>query len=373
MIAALWDWLFSTDPFVPHGVCVLWRPDLVWTHVVADSVIALAYFTIPLFLVALVRGRSDVKFTWVFHCFAAFILLCGATHVFDIISFFVPLYGLEAAVKIATALASVATAIMVWPLLPKLLALPSQAALKDANARLEERVAERTADLEKANAQLTMLMHEVLHRTKNNLAVVASMLRLAQRRVGDDQARDALDQVVGRVDAMGLVHQELYGGGRIADMDLGSYLAKLIQTMRDADPRAAGADIRLDADATSVDIDHSVPVALIIHEALVNALEHGAPATGQPRIGIVVRSDAGRTTVEVVDAGPGSGAEATGGGGAGLRIVDALARQIDGGIELRRGAEGTRFILTFAQAPRVARDVALRPSNAGGFAAVQPA
>lgn len=156
-------------------------------------------------------------------------------------------------------------------------------------------------------------------------------------------------------------------------MDLGSYLAKLIQTMRDADPRAAGADIRLDADATSVDIDHSVPVALIIHEALVNALEHGAPATGQPRIGIVVRSDAGRTTVEVVDAGPGSGAEATGGGGAGLRIVDALARQIDGGIELRRGAEGTRFILTFAQAPRVARDVALRPSNAGGFAAVQPA
>ena len=60
-------WVFQTDPFMPHGFCLLWRPDLVWTHVLSDAAIAIAYFTIPLFLVTLARRRQDLKFTWPFY------------------------------------------------------------------------------------------------------------------------------------------------------------------------------------------------------------------------------------------------------------------------------------------------------------------
>lgn len=169
MVRQFLDWLFSTDPFVPHGFCLLWRPDMVWTHVIADAVVAISYFTIPVFLVTLVRRRRDLKFGWAFYAFGAFILLCGTTHVMNIVAFWVPVYGLEAAIKIGTALASVITAVAVWPLLPKILALPSYAELEAANAVLEKRVAERTEALEQANGQLTVLLQEVHHRVKNNL------------------------------------------------------------------------------------------------------------------------------------------------------------------------------------------------------------
>lgn len=121
MIDSITQWLFSTDQLMPHGFCLLWRPDLVWTHVVADATIALAYFTIPVFLVTLARRRRGLLFTWPLYLFGTFILLCGAAHLLNIVSFWHPIYGLEAIVKLATGIASIGTAILVWPLLPRLL------------------------------------------------------------------------------------------------------------------------------------------------------------------------------------------------------------------------------------------------------------
>ncbi len=56
--------LFSSDGFMPHGMCYMWRPDILAVHVGADSSIALAYFTIPFTLVYFVRKRAELRFTW---------------------------------------------------------------------------------------------------------------------------------------------------------------------------------------------------------------------------------------------------------------------------------------------------------------------
>lgn len=131
----------------PHGICLVWRPELIWTHVASDAIIALAYFTIPVALGVFVTRRRDIAFGWMFWAFALFIMACGTTHLFEIWTLWVPDYAAEAALKAVTAAASIVTAILLWVLLPKALALPSPAQLRAANAELEARVRERDAAL----------------------------------------------------------------------------------------------------------------------------------------------------------------------------------------------------------------------------------
>lgn len=134
---------FDTEALAPHGVCLLWRPELLWLHVVSDAVTGLAYWSIPVVLLVIALRRRDLVYPWAFELFALFILACGATHFLSIWTLWHPDYGLQGAVKAITATVSLVTAIALWPLLPRLLALPSAATLADANARLTQEVAER--------------------------------------------------------------------------------------------------------------------------------------------------------------------------------------------------------------------------------------
>jgi PAS domain S-box-containing protein len=147
------DWLktlVSADGFIPHGHCYLWRPGVLWLHVASDALIALAYATIPFTLVYVARKRRDLPFHWMFVCFGAFIIACGATHVLEIVTLWTPVYWLAGAVKAITALASVPTAILLVRLAPRALALPGLEALRASNAAVVASAAQFRALLESA-------------------------------------------------------------------------------------------------------------------------------------------------------------------------------------------------------------------------------
>ncbi len=128
--------MFETD-FMPHGHCYFWKPAVLWTNVLGDAVIAIAYFTIPLLLIHFLKKRPDVKFRSVFYAFAAFILACGTTHVIDIISVWHPMYRLEGLVKIITAIISGGTVIALAYLLPRIVNIPTPEQWKDAKSAAE--------------------------------------------------------------------------------------------------------------------------------------------------------------------------------------------------------------------------------------------
>jgi hypothetical protein len=160
--------LFSSSGFMPHGYCYMWRPGLVWLHVVSDVLIALAYFSIPFTIVYFIRKRRDVPFNWMFVCFGLFIFACGATHAMEVWTLWHANYWLSGSIKALTALASVPTAVLLVQLVPQTLALPSpealrleiaertraQEALDKVKSQLELGVQERTAELQKANQEL---------------------------------------------------------------------------------------------------------------------------------------------------------------------------------------------------------------------------
>jgi hypothetical protein len=101
--------VFSSD-FMPHGVCFLWNPEILWLHAISDSLIALSYFLIPVALFYFVRQRQDVPFNRIFLVFGLFILGCGATRGMGIWTLWHGTYRLEGIVKAITAGASVVTA-----------------------------------------------------------------------------------------------------------------------------------------------------------------------------------------------------------------------------------------------------------------------
>src|SRR6266571_1762813 len=128
--------LLSSQDFEPHGHCYLWLPEIVWLHVISDTLIALAYYSIPIALIYLIHKRRDLTYGWLVAMFGAFILLCGTTHVMNLWTVWHGTYRLEGLVKLLTAAVSIVTAVALWPLIPTLIALPSPSQLAQANRAL---------------------------------------------------------------------------------------------------------------------------------------------------------------------------------------------------------------------------------------------
>ena len=149
--------LFSTYGFMPHGCCYSWNPAVIWLHVISDGFIAIAYYSIPVTLLYFVRKRKDLAFHWMFICFAIFIVSCGTTHLMEILNIWHPTYWLSGVIKAITAVASVVTAILLFRVVPKALALPSPEQLRKANEALQQEMRERalaTEEITKLNAEL---------------------------------------------------------------------------------------------------------------------------------------------------------------------------------------------------------------------------
>lgn len=133
----------ATKQFIPHGHCYVWQPGLLWLHIMSDSLIALAYCSIPIMLVYLVYQRRDIPFNSMFLMFGALIIACGATHVMDIWTLWHPTYWLSGTLKAITAFVSVYTVVELVPLIPVALAFTCPVELKAANVALQKEISDR--------------------------------------------------------------------------------------------------------------------------------------------------------------------------------------------------------------------------------------
>ena len=150
-----WKTLVSTQGFMPHGHCYLWRPEVMRLHVGSDLSIGLSYVVISATLAYLVHtARREIPFHWMFLAFGLFIVACGGTHFMEVYTLWHPRYWLSGNIKLLTAAASVATAIALPPLVPKILVLIRDAQLSQERKR---RLESANAELETLNARLTEL------------------------------------------------------------------------------------------------------------------------------------------------------------------------------------------------------------------------
>jgi PAS domain S-box-containing protein len=149
--------LFSSDGYMPHGMCLLWEPNLLRLHIWSDALIGLSYFSMPLALLYFAKRRSDFTLSWVLILFGVFILACGTTHFMSIWTLWHPDYVLDGTIKALTAAASIPTAVILWVIMPGALAMPNMRQLSALNTALQQQVSDRVQSefaLSEANRKL---------------------------------------------------------------------------------------------------------------------------------------------------------------------------------------------------------------------------
>lgn len=139
MYESLQSWI-NTVGFMPHGHCFLWTPDLLRLFIVSEVAIIISYYSIPLGLWYFARKRPDFHYNYLLLMFGVFIFACGTTHLLALWNIWNSAYWLQGWVEFVTGMVSLATAFLLWPLLPQLLNIPSRDQLEQANRELQRQI-----------------------------------------------------------------------------------------------------------------------------------------------------------------------------------------------------------------------------------------
>jgi PAS domain S-box-containing protein len=214
----------------------------------------------------------------------------------------------------------------------------------------QQAVSEHLRELEKALAEKTVLLQEVHHRVKNNLQIISSLLRMQGETVRHDAVTSALKESQARVLSMALVHERLYSGAQVDQLDFGDYskalVAELFRSFADRSGRIVG---RVNCSKILLSIHQAIPCGLILNELVTNALKYAYP--GERKGDIVVDLEySGPSTVglSVSDQGAGLPDNFTWSRSKslGLPIVEILARQLGGCLSVQSG-DSTVFKVEF--------------------------
>ncbi len=402
--------LTSTAGFLPHGHCYLWKPALVWTQVLANAAIGLSYVAISATLGVLVWRVRDIPFKAMAVAFGVFIVSCGFTHFMDVLVIWDPAYWTDGWLRAITALASVGTALLLPPLLPKAEALARGAkAAHQRGLELEKVVDElgtlydRTRELDRAK---TEFFANVSHELRTPLTLIlgpvdrllaAPDLSTDQRRDLDIVARNARTLLKHVNDLLDIAKAE---AGRLevrwASFDAAAHVRRIavqFETLAAERGMPFTVDAR-DPVLVEADPDHLERVVLNL---LSNAFKFTPPGRAvRVRICTAPASspgEAARIAIEVADGGPGirpedreavferfrqldGGSErAVGGTGLGLSIVRELVQLHAGSIAIESAPEGGASVRVFLPATAPAgvtvSSEARVPSADGALAAQQ--
>ncbi len=218
--------------------------------------------------------------------------------------------------------------------------------------RATRSLAQQQAKVVQSTRQQHLAMQEIHHRVKNNLQVVASLLNLQASRIRQPEARAEFQSARDRIRALATLHRHLYVYGEIHTIDMGEFLNELCEQLFKSLGEEPGGRLKLtiDAPALKVSSDQAVPLALIVTEAVTNAVKYAFPDDRPGRISVTLHESGGTATLEIADDGVGipRGRQQTEAGvrdGIGLQLINGFARQLNATL-LVEEVFGTRYVVT---------------------------
>jgi two-component sensor histidine kinase len=213
--------------------------------------------------------------------------------------------------------------------------------LADYFRELEQEIKKRIATeeaLRSALAEKKLLLRELHHRVKNNLSVIKSLVQLQRNRSSDPAFLEAADELVGRIFAISLVHDQLDADLSLAMVEISTFVEALVVNLEGGlGLPASRVELDLDTAGRVIQIEAATSLGLIVNEVLTNALKHATrDKGGKPSIRLSLRFEEGaegpQYRLAITDDGPGPaakrGSEAS--GGLGMKLVRALARNLGG-------------------------------------------
>lgn len=218
------------------------------------------------------------------------------------------------------------------------------------NIVLKRRVKAKTEEISRALNEKTILLHEVHHRVKNNLAIVSGFLQLESMNWDENpEVKHVLNESILRIKSIALIHEQLYQSNDFSNLYLGNYIEKLtgevIKTMA-----PANKDISLDieSDDIRVNINQAIPCALIVNELVANAYEHGFNNLDSGKVQVKMTQNGDFIHLDIKDNGVGfpKNFDIDKSDTLGLFLVKQLTDQLKGKLKFKNG-EGSCFQLKF--------------------------
>jgi two-component sensor histidine kinase/HAMP domain-containing protein len=205
--------------------------------------------------------------------------------------------------------------------------------------------------LERANERIHVLIKEIHHRVKNNLQVVASLLRLQSETIEDEKLQQVFGQSQSRVASMALIHEKLYKGDDLAHIDIGQYLKELFAELVQLNNVRDSIRYRTSIDeGITLDLDTMVPLGLVLNELITNSFKHAFLGREQGLIDLrIVRVSATEFDLLYTDDGVGIPQEKLTHEGhtLGMSLIDSLVEQLNGYLTVESNEGGTRYHIRF--------------------------
>lgn len=184
-----------------------------------------------------------------------------------------------------------------------------------------------------------LLLAELYHRVKNNLNIVTSLINIKKNNSDSQEVIDALEDCRGRVYSMALVHQQMYSGSKVGNLNMMDYLVELIRNVEHAFGGDADVVLEVDSNELILPISKAVPIGLIMNELITNSYKH-AMTVGKKLIVTIHVSQVGNSMqIEVTDNGPGIKADKENNHSTlGFELIRSLCEQIDASFVIGKNA-----------------------------------
>jgi PAS domain S-box-containing protein len=196
-----------------------------------------------------------------------------------------------------------------------------------------------------------ILLQELFHRTKNSMQLINAMLELKKQGLESSPFNLAIETVQSKIIAMSLVQEKLYRGGDLSVLDLGGYIAELVELIKAGEPvLPPNVTIKSETMNVPVSVDAAIPCGLIVSELISNALVHAFPGGAPGSIDVSVSRSEDEISISVRDDGVGlpEGYDLRKGSRLGLRTVLGIGEeQLHGRMEFGSAARGFSCRLTF--------------------------
>lgn len=215
---------------------------------------------------------------------------------------------------------------------------------------MAEVINKRNSDLTQAMEAKTLLTREVHHRVKNNLQIITSLLTLQAARVRDGGAKNVLAQTRARISALALIHRLLYeqdNNNERGEVSIDNLMGELCGQLRSANRPTTNVELKCQTCNQPVPVDHAVPLALFVVEAVTNAYRHAfaVGSNGLITLGFDIDGDDAALTISDNGKGYAVGTEA---GQMGTELMQAFATQVNGQLNISSTiGGGTRVVLRF--------------------------
>ncbi len=210
---------------------------------------------------------------------------------------------------------------------------------------------ERKALEDETRAARETYLREIHHRIKNNLQVISSLLYLQSTHADDAQLAAILLESQTRVKSIALVHEKLYRSPGLVRLDVGDYVLDLVtDVFATFGINREVVSLQMQIDEISLDIDTAIPCGLIVNELVSNALKHAFAGRESGTITVHMRAVGDRIELGVRDDGRGmpSGLDWRNSKSLGLKLVNDLARQLEGQVHMT-SENGTEFRVVFSE------------------------